>query len=92
VSRVIAVTKGSHVITFTLPATNTFTSNGLIPMYGVDSVNLPITYTSGNNSILTISGKNAVMKAKGTTTVTASQSGNGNYKPATSVVRTIILK
>jgi hypothetical protein len=92
VSRVIAVTKGSHVITFTLPATNTFTSNGLIPMYGVDSVNLPITYTSGNNSILTISGTNAVMKAKGTTTVTASQSGNGNYKPATSVVRTIILK
>ena len=92
VSRVIAVTKGSQVITFTLPATNTFTSNGLIPLNGVDSANLPITYISGNNSILTISGTNAVMKAKGTTTVTASQSGNSNYNAATKVVRTIILK
>jgi hypothetical protein len=67
-------------------------SNGLIPLTGVSSANLQITYTSGNTNILTISGNNAVMKAKGTTTVTASQAGDSNYKSATSVTKTITLK
>jgi hypothetical protein len=88
----LVVSKGSQIITFLIPATNTFTSNGLIPLTGTDSANLPITYTSGNNNILSISGPNAVMKAKGTTTVKASQPGNSNYNAAISVVRTIVIK
>jgi YD repeat-containing protein len=84
--------KANQTITFTLPATNTFSSNGLIPLSGNASSGLPITYTSSSNSVLTISTNNAVMKAKGTITVTASQSGNGNYNAATNIVRTITLK
>jgi hypothetical protein len=88
----LVVSKGSQTITFTLPSTNTFTSNGLIPLTGTASSGLGVTYSSGNTNYLTIAGTNAVMKSKGTTTVTASQSGNGNYNAATSVVRTITLK
>jgi formylglycine-generating enzyme required for sulfatase activity len=88
----LVVTKASQTITFTLPATNTFTSNGLIPLAGKASSGLGITYTSAKTNILTISGTNAVIKGRGTNMVTASQSGNGNYNAATNVVRTIVIK
>ena len=88
----LVVSKGSQTITFTLPSTNTFIVNGLIPLKGTNSANLPITYTSGNSNTLLISGSNAVMKGRGTNTITASQPGNSNYNAATSVVRTIVIK
>ena len=88
----ISAVKADQAITFTLPATNTFRINGLIPLTGTDSSGLAITYTSKNSSILTISGTNAVMKGRGTNEVTASQAGNTNYNAATSVTRTIIIK
>ena len=85
----LVVSKGSQTIAFTLPASNTFSKNRLIQLTGTNSAHLPITYKSANQKILTISGTNAVMKSRGTTTVTATQPGNANYNPAAPVVQTI---
>ena len=77
VSATLTVAKASQTITFSTPATNTFTVNRLIPLNGSSTSNLPISYTSSKPKILSISSSGAVMKARGTTTVTASQAGNG---------------
>ena len=42
----------------------------------------PITYTSSNVAVATISGKIVTLKGKGSTTITASQVGNGHYDQA----------
>jgi hypothetical protein len=89
---VLTVSKAVQKITFSLPASVVFKSNGLIRLRGTDSAKLPITYTSSDNSILSISGSTATMIARGRVTITASQSGNSNYREAPSVVRTITLK
>jgi len=91
-SAVLTVDKAAQEITFSLPASKVFKSNGLITLKGTDSAKLPITYTSSDNNVLSISGNTATMKALGKVKITASQSGNGNYKEASSVVRTINLK
>jgi uncharacterized protein YjdB len=41
-----------------------------------------VTFTSSNPHIISISGTTATIHAKGTVTITASLSGDGNYKPA----------
>ena len=75
----LLVNKASQTISFTLPETNSFSPNGLIPLSGTSSAGLPVVYKSANPGILAISGTNAVMKRRGTATVTASQPGNANY-------------
>lgn len=75
--------KANQSIAFSIPATNSFITNGVIPLVAKSSSGLVLTYKSGNATILAISGTNAVMKGKGTTTVTASQVGNANYNSAT---------
>ena len=92
ISATLTVAKADQTITFSTPATNTFTVNRLIPLNGSSTSNLPISYTSSKPKILSISSSGAVMKARGTTTVTASQAGNANYKSATPVAVTITLQ
>jgi len=75
----LLVNKASQTISFTLPETNSFSPNGLIPLSGTSSAGLPVVYKSANPGILAISGTNAVMKRRGNATVTASQPGNANY-------------
>ncbi len=50
---------------------------------------LPVTYTSGNESVATISGSTVTIVGVGSTTITASQDGNSNYYAAGSVNRTL---
>jgi hypothetical protein len=88
----LAALKQSQAITFTLPTTNTFILNGIIPLAGTSSSGLMITYSSSNTNVLTISGSIAWMKAKGSCTITASQTGNILYSPASSVVVPVTLK
>ncbi|NBP02997.1 MAG: hypothetical protein EBU90_23370, partial [Proteobacteria bacterium] len=57
---------------------------------GVTSTNtaLPITYTSSNTSVATVNSNGDVtIIGLGTTNITASQAGDANYNPATSVLR-----
>ena len=50
---------------------------------------LPITFTSSNEAVATISGSTVTIKGAGTTIITASQVGNTTYNPASSVNQTL---
>lgn len=88
----MTVVKGTQTISFALPATNAFQSNGVLPLNGSSSSGLPVTYVSAAPAILTISGSNALIKSRGSTTVTASQGGSANWLPAASVSQKIQIK
>lgn len=53
------------------------------------SSSLPITYTSSNTNVATISDNTVTIVGAGTTDITASQVGNANYNAATNVVQTL---
>ncbi|MEL1240867.1 MBG domain-containing protein, partial [Flavobacterium flavipallidum] len=53
------------------------------------SSGLPVSYSSSNTNIATISNSVLAVHDYGFTTVTASQAGNNNYFPATAVVLTV---
>jgi len=88
----LVVSKAPQTISFSLSGTNSFTPGGTIPLSGTSSSGLPVVYRSANAGILSISGTNAVMKRRGTTTVTASQPGNVNYLGVTNAPLSIIVQ
>jgi len=93
VSRNMTIAKANQTITWTnFPATSAFQLNGKIPLTGRSSAGLTVTYTSANTNILRISGTNAIMRGRGTTSVTAFQAGNANYNAASNVIGTIVIK
>ncbi|MEI6753732.1 MAG: YDG domain-containing protein, partial [Paludibacter sp.] len=47
----------------------------------------PVTYTSSNTGVATISGSTVTIVGKGSTNITASQAGNSSYSAATSVTQ-----
>lgn len=53
------------------------------------SSGLPITYTSSNTNVVSVSGSNLVIQGAGSAVITASQSGGSGYLPAVSVQRTL---
>jgi cyclophilin family peptidyl-prolyl cis-trans isomerase len=91
-ARVVTVDKAAQTITFTLPRTNLFTNNGVIPLRATSSSGLQVSCGSTNTGVLVIVGTNAVMKGRGAATVAASQSGDANYLPASNVVRAIRIR
>jgi cyclophilin family peptidyl-prolyl cis-trans isomerase len=92
-SRRVTISKANQTISFTnLPAIVTFRSNGVIPLGAKSSSGLSVTYTSSKTDVLQIVGTNAVIKGRGTNTITARQTGNTNYLAASNVIRTIVVK
>lgn len=55
----------------------------------MSSSGLEITYTSSDESVATISGNTISIVGVGTTTITASQSGNDNYETASAIDQTL---
>lgn len=53
------------------------------------SSGLPVTYSSSNTSVASVSGSNLVINGVGSVVITASQSGGSGYLPAASVQRTL---
>jgi uncharacterized repeat protein (TIGR03803 family) len=53
------------------------------------SVGLPITYTSSNPNVAKITGSQVTIMGAGSTTITATQPGNGYYSAATPVQQTL---
>ncbi|MBA3845361.1 MAG: immunoglobulin domain-containing protein, partial [Planctomycetes bacterium] len=51
----------------------------------------PVTFTSGNTSLATISGNTVTVRAAGTVTITARQDGNADFAPATPVEQTLVI-
>ncbi len=82
VNGVLAVGISSQNITFTaLPAKTYGDADFTLTATGGGSGN-PVTFTSSNPAVATVSGDSVTITGAGKTTITASQAGNNSYAPA----------
>jgi hypothetical protein len=89
----MTISKDNQTISFTnLPAVVPYRINGMIPLGAKSSSGLPVVYASANTNIMRIARTNAIIRARGRVSVTATQSGNANHNAAASVVRSIEIK
>ncbi|MGB8193200.1 MAG: MBG domain-containing protein [Chitinophagaceae bacterium] len=79
----------TQTITFNALAAKTYGNADFAA--GATSTNntIPITYTSSNPAVATVSGSTIHITGAGTTTITASQAGNSLFFPAANVSRTL---
>ena len=84
----LSIDKADQTITFTAP-TSSIEVGASVNLGATSSASLAITYTSSAAAIVRISGGTVVGVAPGTATITASQTGNANYNPATDVTITV---
>ena len=82
------ITKANQTITFAALAPQTYSPNGTITLTATASSGLPVSYASNLETVVKVSGNNLIMKATGSATITATQSGDNNYNAATLVERT----
>lgn len=90
VSQILTVNKAAQTIIFgTLSAVN-YSANGTVNLTasGGGSTN-PVSYTSSNPSVASVSGSTVTIHGVGTTTLTASQLGDDNYEDAIDVDRAL---
>ena len=88
---VITIDKANQTITFGSLSTediNLVTSFNLTATSATSAIN-PITYSSSNPLVATISGSVVTLLSSGQTIITASQAGDSNYNAATSVNQTL---
>lgn len=89
VSKTLTVTQAPQLITFNVLPNKTIGSPPFtISATGGNSGN-PVTFTSSNTSVATISGNTVTIVGIGTTNITASELGNANYLAAVDVVRSL---
>jgi regulation of enolase protein 1 (concanavalin A-like superfamily) len=80
------VNQASQTITFAaLPAKAV--GDAPFTLGATASSGLPVSYTSSDPAVATVSGDTVTIVAAGTTTITASQAGNTNYAPAPDVAQ-----
>ena len=90
ISQTLTVNKASQSITFgALPSMNE--SDSEFTLGATASSGLAVSYSSSNTSVITISGNTATIFGAGTTTITASQSGNENFDAAANVTQDQII-
>jgi hypothetical protein len=78
--------KQKQTLLFPVIATQTYRLNKMLILSATSSAMLtPITYSSSNEAVATISGKIVTLKGKGSTTITATQVGNGQYDQASAM-------
>jgi hypothetical protein len=80
------ITKANQTITFGALANKT-TNDTPFNLTATASSGLTVSYTSSNTSVATIVGNTVTIVGVGTTTITASQSGNSNYNAASDVTQ-----
>jgi len=89
-SLAITVNKQNQTITF-----NTLSSKAMgdaaFDLTATASSTLPISYTSSNTAVATISGSTVTLVGVGTTTITASQPGNDIFNTAPNVLRDLVV-
>ena len=82
------ITKADQTITFAeLPGKNL--GDAPFSLTGTANSGLPVSYTSSNPGVASVSDSTVTVLSVGTTTITATQSGDGNYNAAASVPRTL---
>jgi hypothetical protein len=78
------ITKASQTIAFGALPTK-LVSDAPFDLNATATSGLSVSYSSSNELVATVSGSTVTIVGAGTTTLTASQAGNGNYDPATPV-------
>ena len=82
------INKASQTITFggLNPAV---VGGSAITLSATANSSLPVSYSSSDAAVATVAGSTVTTVGAGTTTITASQAGDGNYNAATSVTQTL---
>ncbi|MBX2887234.1 MAG: T9SS type A sorting domain-containing protein [Ferruginibacter sp.] len=80
----LVVAKASQTITFGA-LSDKLTSDAPFTLTATASSGLPVSYSSSDNSVISISGNTATVEGVGIATITASQVGNDNYEAAADV-------
>jgi hypothetical protein len=88
----IVIRKAPQTITFKPVLSNSYSPGGVIAFVASSSSGLPVTYSSNNAQVLSISDSDGLMTGKGSVTVTASQAGDSNYLPAKSVAAKLVIR
>jgi hypothetical protein len=88
VTQTLNVSKANQTITFAALSAKTY-GDGPFTLTSSTTSGLPIIYTSSNGSVASISNIQVTIIGAGSTTITASQTGNANYNAATSVTQTL---
>lgn len=92
VSQTLVVNKKAQAISFDLGIhTNKSLSSAPFVLTASASSGLPISFASNNQAVVAITQNVATITGAGTTTISASQSGNENYHAATTIVRPILV-
>jgi hypothetical protein len=77
----LTVTKANQTVTLTAFPAKTF-GDAPFALSATASSGLPVTYSSSNAAVATVSGNMVTIVGAGTATITATQIGDGNYNPA----------
>ncbi|HMD79813.1 MAG TPA: hypothetical protein VKE92_00815, partial [Anaerolineales bacterium] len=78
----------NQTITFSALAAKTF-GDAPFSLTATASSGLAVSYNSSNTAVATVSGSTVTIVGAGTTTITASQSGNSGFNPAPDVQQTL---
>jgi len=84
ISYTLSISPKAQTISFSALGTKTYGDASFALSASANS-GLAVSYTSSNPSVASIAGNIVTIKAAGTATITASQTGNGNYSVATEV-------
>lgn len=88
VIRTLTIDKADQTISFSPLNSIPYETLGTSTLSATATSTLIVTFTSGNNNVATVSGTTLTIQGVGTATITASQAGNINYNPATSITQT----
>ena len=86
VNGTLTITQASQTITFNA-LTARCSNTAAFALSATSSSGLAVTFASGTPSVATVSGSTVTIVGAGSTDITASQAGNGNYAAATDVVQ-----
>ena len=92
IARPITISKGAQTITFKPAAVQKFKKGRKFTLTASATSKLPVSLRSSNSRVLSVSGRTATIRGKGKVTVTGSQGGNANYRPARSVSRIMTIR
>jgi hypothetical protein len=89
-SQVLIINKASQSVLFENLSSKTY---GELPftLSATSSSGLPVSYSSADTTITYVKGAIVIISKSGNVKITATQSGNENYKPAPSVVQTLVI-
>ncbi|MBS1544979.1 MAG: T9SS type A sorting domain-containing protein [Bacteroidetes bacterium] len=91
INQTLTINQGGQSITFN-PLSPANLGDPPITLTATASSGLPVSYSSSNTGVATVSGNILTVVGAGTSTITASQAGDGNYTAATPVQQVLTVK